>query len=329
MKPELLSWLCCPKCGNAELMLQVASEHEGEIESGALCCIACHARFPIVRSIPRFVSSDNYAYSFGLEWNRFRRTQLDSYSGTTISRDRFLRQTGWSPDILAGSAVLDAGCGAGRFAEVALSMGAHVFAFDYSEAVDACWLNLSTYPNFHVVQADIYAIPFKSEQFDFVCSFGVLMGTPDVRAAFMALVPLLKSPSGRLAVDVYEKSWRTWPNPKYWLRPFTTRLPTEFLFKAVELAVPLLLPLSRTLGRVPKKGSLLKRIVPIADYKGVYPLDDTQLREWALLDTFDMLSPRYDQPQTSQTLRAWFEQAGLSDVEILKTGHLVGRGCRR
>ena len=157
----------------------------------------------------------------------------------------------------------------------------------------------------------------------------MLQHTPDVQAEFIALPPCLKSPGGRLAVDVYGKSWRTWFNPKYWLRPLTTRVPIESLFKAVELAVPILLPLSRTLGRLPKIGSVLKRMIPIADYKGLYPLDDTQLREWAVLDTFDMLSPRYDQPQTPQMLQAWFERAELSDVEVLKMGHLVGRGCRR
>ena len=39
---------------------------------------------------------------------------------------------------------------------------------------------------------------------------------------------------------------------------------------------------------------------PVANYEGMYGLDDRQLREWAVLDTFDMLSPQYDQPQTPE-----------------------------
>lgn len=37
--------------------------------------------------------------------------------------------------------------------------------------------------------------------------------------------------------------------------------------------------------------------LPIASYSGVYPFNERQLTEWALLDTFGMLAPRYDKPQ--------------------------------
>ncbi len=98
---------------------------------------------PIIGGIPRFVRQESYAESFGFQWNRFRQTQLDSHSGRDISRDRFLTATGWQPESLAGKTVLDAGCGAGRFAEIALSFGATVFAVDYSRAVEACQCEFS------------------------------------------------------------------------------------------------------------------------------------------------------------------------------------------
>ena len=37
-------------------------------------------KFPIKNSIPRFNSSDNYAEAFGLQWNTFKNTLLDSYT---------------------------------------------------------------------------------------------------------------------------------------------------------------------------------------------------------------------------------------------------------
>ncbi len=89
--------------------------------------------------------------------------------------------------VVVRKTVLDVGCGAGRFAEVALSLGAHVFALDYSEAVDACWQNLRSYPNLHVLQANIYALPFQQKRFDYVYCFGVLQHTPDPHKAFLAL----------------------------------------------------------------------------------------------------------------------------------------------
>ena len=167
MKSSLVHWLRCPHCKTdqckAELSLADADQSHDEIESGVLNCAECKARHPIVAGIPRFVPLDNYADNFGFQWNRFRKTQLDSHSRQSISRDRFLKSTGWTPDSLAGKAVLDIGCGAGRFVEVALSCGAIVFAVDYSGAVDACRANFSGHPNLHVIQADVYALPFADE----------------------------------------------------------------------------------------------------------------------------------------------------------------------
>jgi hypothetical protein len=43
-----------------------------------------------------------------------------------------------------------------------------------------------------------------------------------------------------------------------------------------------------------------------------------------LLDTFDMLAPTYDNPQSAAMLQRWFELAGLKGIEIGHWGHLVG-----
>ena len=141
---------------------------------------------------------ENHADNFGMQWNHFRHTQLDSYSGHPISANRFWEATGWLPDNIKGQYVLDVGCGAGRFAEVALDAGANGLALDYSSAVDACYANLKQHPNLHVVQGDIYALPFEQESFPFVYSLGVLQHTPDVAKAFAALPPMVAG-EGRLS----------------------------------------------------------------------------------------------------------------------------------
>jgi hypothetical protein len=114
--------------------------------------------------------------------------------------------------------------------------------------------------------------------------------------------------------------------PKYWLRPLTKRMDKVTLLRLVQRAVPLMLPVSRFLGNIPVAGRWLKRLVPVADYAGIYPLTRAQLAERAVLDTFDWLSPVYDNPQTAVTVRRWAEQAGLHAVEVLKAGYLVVRG---
>lgn len=89
-----------------------------------------------------------------------------------------------------------------------------------------------------------------------------------------------------------------------------------------------MLAVSRVLSRFPLLGHQLKRLAPVANYYGVLPLSDRQQYEWALLDTFDWLSPQYDNPQTEATVTLWMQQAGLKEIEVLKEGHLVTRGVR-
>jgi SAM-dependent methyltransferase len=293
----------------------------------ALTCTQCAAVYPIVNSIPRFVPKENYASNFGFQWNRFPGTQLDSCTGVPISRDRFLRETGWDEKTLGGKLVLDAGCGAGRFAEVALSLGAEVVAIDYSSAIDAAQRNLQSHPRLHLAQADIYHLPFAPGTFDFVYSLGVLQHTPDVKRATLSVIEMAR-PGGGVTVDLYLRSWKNLLTPKYWLRPITTRMKQERLFAAVERSAPALLAVSNAIRRIPVIGPYAKRFVPVANYRGVLPLDDRQLREWAVLDTFDWFGPRFDQPQDAPTLRQWLEEAGLQQVDVRRLDHLTGRGVR-
>lgn len=327
MKTELLHYLRCPKSGQ-QLVLETGAEatnQSSNIDSGWLISKDGNHRYPIRNGIPRFVPESNYADNFGMQWNHFAKTQLDSHSGIPISGERFWGATGWNPDELRGQWVLDIGCGSGRFAEVALQAGAKVIALDYSSAVDACHANLRHHPDLHVVQGDVYALPFARESFPYVYCLGVIQHTPDVRKAFAALPPMLGE-GGKLCVDFYWSRLRTMLNPKYLLRPITKRMDQRRLFSWLQTNIPTLLRISQHIGRVPLMGRFLKRIVPVVDYTGIYPLSEKQLAEWALLDTFDMLAPAYDNPQSTGNVRRFFAEANLQDVEVFHWGHLVGRG---
>jgi SAM-dependent methyltransferase len=326
MKADLVELLRCPVTGSS-LQLVVFEEREGEVFSGELVSADKSRRYQIRDSIPRFVPERNYAENFGIQWNRFRETQLDSVSGLPISRDRFYAFSRWSPDQLAGKLVLDVGCGAGRFAEIALQAGARVVALDYSSAVDACWSNLSGHKRLSVVQGDIFALPFLLGQFDFVYCFGVLQHTPDPERAFRCL-PLQLRPGGMLAVDIYPWLVRNLGWSKYWLRPVTKRLSPQVLFNVVKHATRPMLRASRILGRTPAVGRYLRYLVPVVSYEGVYPLSSSQLYEWAVLDTFDMLAPAHDHPQQRSALVRWFAEAGLENCTVERLGFLVGRGSR-
>ena len=46
------------------------------------------ARYPMVNAIPCFVQEGTYAEHFGWQWNRFPKTQLNSYTKLPIAEDR-------------------------------------------------------------------------------------------------------------------------------------------------------------------------------------------------------------------------------------------------
>jgi SAM-dependent methyltransferase len=262
-----------------------------------------------------------------MQWNTFKNTQLDSNTGKPISKDRFQISTGWAPEQLRNQLVLDAGCGAGRFAEIAASFGARVVAIDFSNAVEAAHDNLAA-SDVDVIQADINALPFAPGTFPFVYCLGVIMHTPNPTRSFHALSEVTAA-GGSLVVDVYPKLWRNILFAKYWIRPITKRIAPEKTLKVVRYIFPVLYPVSRLIAKIPFLGHYIRYMIPVVNYEGVYDLSDDDLRTWALLDTFDMWGPAFDQPQSKQTVINWFKSADFEDVEVFREGFFVGRGIKR
>ena len=156
MNKKLLEILACPKCAG-DLRLQTTDSDE--VIEGTLTCSSCAATYPVSNGIPRFVEPDNYAASFGYQWNLFRKEQIDSHNGTTLSADRLWSETGWKPEELKGKWVLDVGCGAGRFLDAASRSDGEIVGVDISSAIDAAKINLEGRENIHFVQASIYDLP--------------------------------------------------------------------------------------------------------------------------------------------------------------------------
>jgi len=275
----------------------------------AWTCGACGRRFPVVDGVPRFVAHEHYSGSFGFQWNRFAQAQLDSANGTTRSLDTFVLKTGWRLEDLGGRRVLDAGCGMGRFAEVCANAGADVHAIDLSVAVEAAHANLGRRANVHVYQADIMRLPFAEASFDRIYSIGVLHHTPDTRAAFLALCPLLK-PGGTIAIWVYTRELAQRFAGGEALRKLTPHLPKRWLLSLSRVAVPLY-----RVHQHPRMGPWTSWLVPTS-------LNPDPVWRW--LDTFDWYSPRYQWKHTYDEVEAWFREAGLVDVRRLPFPVSVG-----
>jgi len=325
MHSSLLDILRCPDCVGS--LSAVTDDPPHDIETGVLRCTRCNRDYPIKGGIPRFVPPENYADNFGVQWNMFRETQLDSHSGRPISHDRFVHYTGWGAADIEGSLVLDAGCGAGRFAEIALNLGGRVIAIDFSAAIEAARANLKDKGEIHFIQADITALPFAAAAFPYVYCLGVIQHTPNPEQTFEKLAAAV-APGGQLAIDVYPKTWRNLFLAYYWIRPITRSMSTERSYRLVKRLFPTLYAASRAVCRIPLVGRYLRYLIPVSNYTGVLPLSDEQLREWALLDTFDMWAPAYDQPQKLATLKRWFQKAGFEAVQVFHSGIFVGRGTK-
>jgi 2-polyprenyl-3-methyl-5-hydroxy-6-metoxy-1,4-benzoquinol methylase len=282
-------------------------------------------RFAVRRKIPRFVEGESYAAAFGAQWNRYRRTQLDSYTGTTISRDRVRRCLGDAWESLPDAHVLEAGCGAGRFTEVLLAEGALVTSIDLSEAVEANAENCPPGTRHRIAQADIMRPPFAPEQFDVVFCLGVVQHTPDSEATVAALYGQVR-PGGYLAFDHYTYS-KSRLSLVYVYRPYFRRLSPEKGLRQTERLVDLLLPLHKRAGRLTP---LLTRVSPVRAYYRTHPqLPDEIQREWALLDTHDGLTDWYKHLRTRGQIAKMLKGLGAEVVRCEYAGNGVEALARK
>ncbi|MFL6651169.1 MAG: methyltransferase domain-containing protein [Sulfurifustaceae bacterium] len=299
MKTSALRFLVCPQCRQS-LDLHAPPEPGSEIMEGALSCRGCRAEYPITRGVPRFVRAMTYASSFGRQWNWFRRVQLDSHSGSGESERTLHATTGWTREDYRGRLVLDAGVGCGRFAEIVAQYGGEVVGIDLTDAVDAAYANIGRRDNVHLIQADIFAMPFRAETFDLVYSIGVLHHTPEPRAAFDHVAAMVK-PGGGLAVYLYH-GYGPGNRCADVIRRLTTRLPLRLMFALSTLAIPLYY-----LYQVPVLGNVLRVLCPISLHANW---------RWRWLDTFDWYTPKYQFKFFYPEIFRWFRANGFADVEV-------------
>ena len=298
MKPRLLSFLVCPRC-KQELELADHSEADGEILEGILACRPCRSDYPIRKGIPRFVEMDAYVDTFSFEWRKFHDVQIDIRNATDESEKTFHGKTGWTPGDLKGKLVLDVGVGAGRFAEVVSRWGGEVVGIDLSFAVDAAFDNIGRGENVHIVQADLFHLPFAASCFEAMYSIGVLHHTPDTRKAFESVVPLLKK-GGEFAVFVY--AYGHYSHFSDIWRKITTRVPYRLLYYLTALSVPLYY-----IYQIPWIG---------LGFRFVFPMSRHPNPRWRWLDTFDWYTPKYQHKHTWPEVYLWYLENGFTEIRL-------------
>lgn len=322
MQLSALPLLWCPKC-HGDLECQSTEESGGRVQSGELRCTACAATFPIRGAIPRFVSHESYARSFGSQWNTFARSQIDR-AGYNESQLRFESEIGWSADQIEGRTIVEIGSGAGRFVDiVARRNPALVIGLDITDAVDAAAANVS---GDHVlfVQGDIFESPIRSESLDFAYSIGVLHHTPNPQLAFDKMVELVK-PEGRVAVSLYEISLYHRPNRNtlkvvameaLWalntlrcelFRTVTTRVPDRLMIAYCKTVVPVM----HWINKVPVL-RWLRYGLPTTCYRHLPVI-------CSMVDTMDTYSTKIVHQYRAKDVFQWFRRLGLREIVVMNS----------
>ncbi|MHB1560894.1 MAG: class I SAM-dependent methyltransferase [Isosphaeraceae bacterium] len=251
--------------------------------------------------------------TYGLQWNRYRIVRDDE------DRATFLHRTGLAADGLAGKAVLDAGCGMGRYLRIAASSPARlVVGIDLSRAVEAARDITCGLPQVAIVRGDLLRPPFAAGGFDVIYSLGVLDHTPDPRRAFLELARLLR-PGGVIAIWVYPRERRIVEAMMNAQRAVSTRLPLSVLEPLCRIAAPIGGFKRRLLASRWRPVERLGVALHLATI-GVSMHPDPEVR---VCDTLDWYAPRYLSRHTHAEVAGWFAEAGLVDVVDLGAGGSV------
>ena len=89
------------------------------------------------------------------------------------------------------------------------------------------------------------------------------------------------------------------------------------LLGLIRVSMPLLFLTTEMLFRIPAFGRLFTFLIPVANYVHEPSLSIRQRYQWAIMDTFDMLSPAFDSPQTQAEVEAALRACGMTDIKRL------------
>ena len=273
----------------------------------------------IVDNIPRFAKKNNYTSAFGRQWKIYGEVQLDSKNATTISEDRVSIAIGKPLNSIKGLKIIEAGSGAGRFTEILLKYGAHVYSFDLSEAVEVNLKNNSGHPNLTIFQADIEKIPFKDNFFDICLCLGVMQHTRDTIRSLSELSRVTKK-NGMISFDHYQRHIGQYFSMYliYWL--IIKNMSASMQHKVTESLTKIFFPIHWFFREYEVIKFILRRISPISFYYGIFNLTKEQHFEVSLLDTHDKNTDHFKRMVTEKQLCKIINKFNFASFKIFKGG---------
>ena len=253
-----------------------------------------------------FENNKHYSDNFGFQWNKFNKTQIDDDSNK-LSLNRLEKgnlkelvgQIFWK--LVQALVDLQGVC----CKTVNLIYIQLILQKPFLLIIKTIKIILII--QIFLVKSSVYNMPFNNNTFDKVICLGALQHTPDVQKTIKCLIDKSKI-GGEIILDFYPlKGWWTKIHAKYILRPILSKLSNKNLLKLIRFYSPFFYYISLVFNKIGLH--FLTRFFPICDLRTL-PKNITNTKEWVILDTFDMFSPKYDQPQKLSHIKKIFNNYG-------------------
>ncbi|MFH1550680.1 MAG: class I SAM-dependent methyltransferase [Planctomycetota bacterium] len=259
------------------------------------------------------------AMTFGFEWRHFRewgwiegndisreRKEYDLFGGLVADTENAFKTKCIldEDDISEHRLVLDAGCGNGRFTNIASRHGAEICGVDIGYGVQTAYNHLKNNKKVHIIQGDLFSLPFREKIFDSAFSVGVLMHTGNAKSAFHSISKHIRT-GGVFVAHLYHKGNFIFEIVDSSIRFITTRMSVKKNMKFAGWMAGI--------GKRLKERGALEKCYP---YIRVLP---------TVIHMYDWYSAPVATHHTYKEVRRWYEDAGF---EIVRTNEQPARFWR-
>lgn len=261
-----------------------------------------------IKDLDKFITHQKKtAESFAYEWKTIYRENDFEKNNFLHFMSPFLKEKDFKDKI-----TVDIGCGSGRFTKQAALCGAKIaFGTDLGESVEVAYELNKDIDNVCIIQADIYAMPFKANM-DIAYSIGVLHHLPQPKEGFLSLPKVLKK-GGKMIIWVYNR--RNNGRALYFYEPMRAvlkNLPKPLLYKLCYIpggAVHAINGITHGLNKLGAKK--LAQKIPFSYYAN-FPFN------MKLNDAFDVLATPKSNYYFREQIEDWFKSGPLTDIDAFE-----------
>ncbi len=331
MKQALYDLLVDPIAGGPLDLVRL--EHDQDDTLAGELRASGGAVYPIVRSIPRLVVTDDAdqmqtSDAFGFKWQKRDTYDSPAVKASSIAwmadKYGFVSLEEWAGFYNSRQRILDIGCGSGFSSSLWLdsaywSGAAMWVGVDISLAIDVARERLKQISNTHFVQANALQLPFRDASFDAIFSEGVLHHTASTRLALLSAARLLE-PGGEFHFYVYRRKGPVREFTDDHIRAAIAPLSDEEAWDTMRS----LTHLGQTLAELHATIELEEDIPLLGIKAGTHDIQRLMYWNFAKLYwnaawsfeenvhvNFDWYRPHYAHRQSADQVRQWCGEAGL------------------